>query len=218
MNRLGVFLIDDHGVLRHGLRMLIDSQADMHVVGEAERGRGVSALLDNTTADVVVLDISMPDISGVQVAAEIRGSHPNVKIVALSRHAEKAYVQQMLEAGAMGYVRKQTEAAVLLAAIRAVAGGEKYLDPSIAGKLFETHGSRTAKKDVGGLHALTPREREIVTLVAYGHTNKEIAGSLGITVKTVETHKTNIMQKLELTSRADVVRFALSQGWLEKSS
>jgi two-component system, NarL family, response regulator NreC len=214
---INVFLIDDHGVLRQGLRMLIDSQPDMLVVGEAERGRGIVDLLRDLEMlpDVVVLDISMPDINGARVAAEIRAELPQVKVVALTRHAENAYVQQMLQAGATGYVLKQTAADVLISAIRAVAGGDTYLDQAVAGKLI---GSMTAARGLssGNRDELTPREREIVTMVAYGHTNKEIASVLGITVKTVETHKSNIMQKLEMTSRADLVRFALTQGWLEK--
>jgi two-component system, NarL family, response regulator NreC len=212
MSRLRVFLIDDHAVLRHGLRMLIDAQPDMLVVGEAEHGREVIGALERARPDVVVLDISMPDISGAKVAAEIRASLPQTKIVALTRHAEKAYVQQMLHAGATGYVLKQTAAEVLIAAMRAVAAGNTYLDRAVAGKLVEALGNLRG----GAPDSLTPREREIVTMVAYGHTNKEIASALGITVKTVETHKTNIMQKLELTSRAELVKFALTQGWLEK--
>lgn len=214
MTKLNIFLIDDHAVLRQGLRMLIDSQPDMQVVGESERGRGiVDDIRGGTIPDVVVLDISIPDISGAKVAEEIRTGLPQVKIVVLTRHAEKAYVQQMLQAGATGYVLKQTAAESLLAAIRAVAGGDTYLDHAVAGKLIESI-SRGASP--GGTTALTPREREIVTMVAYGHTNKEIANALGITVKTVETHKSNIMQKLEITSRAELVRFALTQGWLER--
>lgn len=216
MTTLNIFLVDDHGVLRQGLRMLIDSQPDMRVVGEAERGRGlIDELRQGTRPDVVVLDVSMPDISGARVAAEIREALPQIKIVALTRHAEKAYVQQMLKAGATGYVLKQTAADVLIAAIRAVAGGDTYLDRSVAGKLIDSFAGSRGSADRGPA-MLTPREREIVTMVAYGHTNKEIAGALGITVKTVETHKTNVMQKLELTSRAELVRFALNQGWLVK--
>ena len=215
MKKLNVFLVDDHGVLRQGLRMLIDAQPDMHVVGEADRGRGVvdQLMRQPVPPDVVVLDISMPDINGARVASEIRAALPQVKIVALTRHAEKAYVQQMLQAGATGYVLKQTAADVLISAIRAVAGGVTYLDHAVAGKLIESFAGvrRTSAPDL-----LTTREREIVTMVAYGHTNKEIASALGITVKTVETHKTNIMQKLEITSRSELVRFALTQGWLEK--
>ncbi|HEY0139722.1 MAG TPA: response regulator transcription factor [Thermoanaerobaculia bacterium] len=215
MKKLNVFLVDDHAVLRHGLRMLIDSQPDMCVAGESERGRNVvEELRRHDGLDVVILDISMPDISGASAAPEIRAALPHVKIVALTRHAEKAYVQQMLQAGATGYVLKQTAADVLIAAIRSVASGGTYIDPAVAGKLLDSRGHSRVPEH--GTSSVTPREREIATMVAYGHTNKEIAVALGITVKTVETHKSNIMQKLELTSRAELVRFAMTQGWLEK--
>jgi two-component system response regulator NreC len=209
-----VFLIDDHGILRHGLRMLIDAQRDMQVVGEAERGRdALAALRAAGGADVVVLDISMPDTTGWDVAAQLRDSQPELRIVALTRHAEKAYVQQMLQSGASGYVLKQTAGDALIEAIRTVAGGGTFLDPAVAGKLFDS-GARTLRGNAS--HDLTAREREVLTMVAYGHTNKEIASVLGVTVKTVETHKANGMQKLEITSRADLVRFALAQGWLQR--
>jgi two-component system, NarL family, response regulator NreC len=214
---IGVFLIDDHAVVREGLCMLIEAQPDMRVVGEADRGRGVVDVISRTEnpADVVVLDVSMPDASGPAVAADIRRQFPGTKILALTRHAEKAYVQQMLQAGATGYVLKQTVAGILITAIRAVVEGGTYLDPAVAGKLTSsfTHGRSTGR--IGGA-VLTPREQEILVMVAYGHTNKEIANTLGITGKTVETHKANLMEKLELNSRAALVRFALTQGWLEK--
>lgn len=213
MTRTRIFLIDDHAVVRQGLRLLIDSQADMQVVGEFERGRGAAeAVTAAGGADVVVLDISMPDTTGLRVAAELREALPAIKIVALTRHAEKAYVQQMLQNGANGYVLKQTAGDVLLEAIRTVMRGGTYLDPAVAGKMFES-----ASPVRGAVCAdVTPREREVLTLVAWGHTNKEIASILGITVKTVESHKANAMQKLEIGSRADLVRFALAQGWLER--
>ena len=208
-----MFLIDDHGVLRQGLRLLIDSQPDMRVVGEAERGRGAAEAIERAGgADAVVLDISMPDVTGPQVAVELRSALPSTKIVALTRHGEKAYIQQMLQCGVNGYVLKQTAGDVLLSAIRTVLEGGTYLDPSVAGKLFETH----APLRGAGSHELTAREREVLTMVAWGHTNKEIATRLGITVKTVESHKTNAMQKLEIGSRADLVRYALTQGWMER--
>jgi two-component system response regulator NreC len=213
MTKARVFLIDDHGVLRQGLRLLIDAQPDMVVVGEAERGRGASdAVVRAGGADVVVVDISMPDTTGPNVAAELRAALPSAKIVALTRHAEKAYVQQMLQNGATGYVLKQTAGDALLTAIRTTVQGGTYLDPAVAGKVFDSaspvRGARTGD--------VTPREREVLTMVAWGHTNKEIASVLGITVKTVETHKTNAMEKLEIGSRADLVRYAMAQGWLER--
>lgn len=213
MKKTRVFLIDNHAVVRQGLRLLVDSQSDMHVVGDSERGRGaVEAVSAVGGADVVVLDISMPDTTGLQVAIELREALPAIKIVALTRHAEKAYVQRMLQNGANGYVLKQTVGDVLFEAIRTVMRGGTYLDPAVAGKMFES-----ALPLRGAVSAdVTSREREVLTLVAWGHTNKEIASILGITIKTVESHKTNAMHKLEIGSRADLVRFALAQGWLER--
>ncbi|HEX6096971.1 MAG TPA: response regulator transcription factor [Thermoanaerobaculia bacterium] len=213
MTKTGVFLIDDHGVLRQGLRLLIDGQPDMRVVGEAERGCGAYEAVERAGgADVIVVDISMPDITGPQVAAELRAALPSAKIVALTRHAEKAYVQQMLQNGATGYVLKQTAGDALLTAIRTVMAGGTYLDPAVAGKVL------AAASQVRGVGTgeITAREREVLTMVAWGHTNKEIASVLGITVKTVETHKMNAMQKLEIGSRADLVRYAMTQGWLDR--
>lgn len=214
MTPIRVFLVDDHSVLRRGLQLLIDGQFDMTVVGDAGSGRDtLAAIAAAGGADVVVLDVSMPEVHGSQVARDLHTASPNVKIIALTRHAERAYVQQMLASGASGYVLKQTAAEVLITAIRTVVTGGTFLDPAIAGKVIDS-GMRSPRGT--GTGELTGREHEVLTLVAYGHTNKEIAARLGITVKTVETHKTNAMQKLEITSRAEVVRFALEQGWLEK--
>jgi len=213
MSKTRVFLIDDHAVLRQGLRMMIDAQADLKVVGEAERGRGAAeAIARAGGADVVVLDVSMPDTTGPKVAADIHAALPAVKVVALTRHTEKAYVQQMLSNGANGYVLKQTAGEVLLSAIRTVLTGGTYLDPAVAGKMFEPG---TPLRGAGSAD-LTPRELEVLTMVAWGHTYKEIAAVLGITVKTVETHKANAMQKLGIGSRADLVRYAMEQGWLQR--
>ena len=211
MSRTRVFLVDDHAVLRHGLRLLLESQGDMQVVGESGSGRGVpEAVAQAGGVDVVVLDISMPDAAGHNVASELRASFPSAKIVALTRHGEKAYVQQMLQHGVSAYVLKQTAPDVLLAAIRTVAHGNTYLDPAVADKIAPRRPAevRRASDD------LTPREREVLIMVAQGHTNKEIASVLEIAVKTVETHKANVMEKLEIRSRAELVRFALEQGWL----
>jgi two-component system, NarL family, response regulator NreC len=213
MTKARVFLIDDHGVVRQGLHLLIDSQSDMEVVGEAERGRDAPfAVSQAGVVDVVILDISMPDTTGIRVAADLRAALPDVRIVALTRHAEKAYIQQMLQNGASGYVLKQTAGDALLESIRTVMRGGTYLDPAVAGKMFES-----VSPVRGGVATdITAREREVLTLVAWGHTNKEISSILGITVKTVESHKANAMQKLEIASRADLVRFALAKGWLDR--
>lgn len=215
MNRVKVFLVDDHDIVRQGLRLLIDAEPDMRVVGEAAHARGLRDAVRSAGAEVVVIDVSMPGISGAEAAADLRKSVPDVKIVALTRHTEKPYVQQMMRSGASAYILKQNGAATLIEAMRAVVRGGTYLDPAIAGKFVER-----LTKDASPAHSateLTPREEQIATMVAYGHTNKEIAAALGITVKTVETHKSNIMEKLGLTSRAQLVQFALEHGWVDRS-
>jgi two-component system response regulator NreC len=214
LTKCRVFLIDDHAVLRQGLRLLIDGQPDLQVVGESEGGRdAVAAIAHAGGADVIVLDVSMPDATGPAVAAEIHASLPSAKIIALTRHGERAYVQQMLQKGASGYVLKQTAGNALISAIRTVLDGGTYLDPAVAGKMIE---SSKAPRGAGGAQ-LTEREQEVLKMVAWGHTNKEIASILGITVKTVETHKMNGMQKLEITSRADLVLYAMTLGWLKRT-
>lgn len=212
MNEIRIFLIDDHGVLREGLQLLLDAQPDMLVVGESAQGRGVVEALKNARPDVVILDVSMPDISGAHAAAAVREALPELKILALTRHDEKAYVQQMLAAGASGYVLKRTAAEVLVAAIRSVAAGGTYLDPAVAGKMMDVP---VRLRDGGATGLLTTREQEVLSMVALGHSNKEIAATLGVTVKTIETHKSNGMAKLDLHTRAELVRFALAEGWMK---
>lgn len=213
MNRCRVFLIDDHAVVREGLRLLIEAQSDLKVVGETGVGRdAVDAVRRAGGADVALLDISMPDMSGTQVAAELHAALPSLSIVALTRHPERAYIQQMLRHGTRGYVLKQTTGDVLLSAIRTVRAGGTYLGPAVAARVVNA--SWEERHDVRD--DLTPREREVLVMVAYGHTNKEIASVLGITVKTVETHKANGMQKLNISSRAELVAFALDQNWLQR--
>jgi DNA-binding NarL/FixJ family response regulator len=216
--KIRVFLVDDHMVLRQGLRLLIDAQPDMLVVGEAAGGRGVTDAVARAGADVVVMDISMPDLSGIRATEELRRMGINAKVLALTRHSEHGYLQQMLQAGAQGYALKQTAAETLIEAIRTVARGGMYFDPAVAGKVTESFAGRRSPSSSTDHHSLTSREQQIVTMVAHGYTNKEIASSLGITVKTVESHKTRIMQKLGITSRAGLVRFVILQGWLATSS
>ena len=216
--KIRVFLVDDHMVLRQGLRLLIDGQADMYVVGEAAGGRGVTDAVARAGAEVVVMDISMPDLSGIRATEEMRRMNINAKVLALTRHSEHGYLQQMLQAGAKGYALKQTAAETLIEAIRTVAHGGIEVHAAVAGKVTETFASRRSASSSPDRHSLTSREQQIVTMVAHGYTNKEIASSLGITVKTVESHKTRIMQKLGITSRAGLVRFVILQGWLDTSS
>ena len=210
MKKIRVLLADDHETVRQGLKLLIDSQPDMEVVAEAGDGR---AALDAATAlqpSVAVLDVSMPEMNGLTATRGLRDTAPSTAIVALTRYGDDAYVRELLGAGALGYVLKQSPSSELVDAIRAVAAGRRYLDRSLAARVAGTMlPSRRREKP-----QITERETEVLRLTALGHSNKDIANSLDLSVKTVEVHKANAMRKTGLAGRTDVVRYALLQGWL----
>jgi DNA-binding NarL/FixJ family response regulator len=209
--KIAVFLVDDHAIIRDGLKLLINGQIDMHVVGETGHGRNLGQFVQESGAEVVIMDVSMPGVGGARATADLKRQQPGIVVLALTRHGEKGYLRQMLDNGASGYVLKQAPAGELINALRTVCRGGTYIDPSIAGKIIPRHHGQRLQP---GEHLLTDREQEIATMIALGHTNKEVASLLGISVKTVEAHKTNVMEKLEITSRAGLVRFAITHGWL----
>lgn len=215
--RLRVFLADDHAVLREGLKMLVDAQADMECVGEAADGRAAVRAVTELMPDVAVLDVSMPELNGLQAAERIKSCCPGVRVLTLTRHTDDGYLQQLLKAGADGYVLKQSASQVLLAAIRAVAAGQTFLDPAITGKVVGSYVAKAAGKGGAPQTEPSPREQEVLRLIAWGHSNKEIAARLDLSVKTVEVHKANAMRKLGMTSRIDIVRYAILQGWLQNT-
>ena len=213
-----VVIADDHAVVRDGLRALVEAQPGLVVVGEAGDGHEAWQRTCELLPDVLVLDLSMPGVGGLEAAERVAKDCPSVRVVALTMHEERGYVSQLLRAGAAGYVLKRTASSELVRAIRAVAAGGTYVDSSLAGALLTDapvrpqHSASAARRTPRG--ELTVRETEVLKLVAHGHTNKEIAATLAIGVKTVETHKTNGMTKLGLTSRAALVRFSMEVGWL----
>ncbi len=209
-----VLIADDHGIVRDGLRALVEAQPGLHVVGEARDGQEAWQRSCELRPDVLVLDLSMPVASGADAAMRINRDCPEVRILALTMHEERGYVAQLLRAGAAGYVLKRTASLELVRAIRAVAAGGSYIDPSLAGTLLTDGRSRATTGVHPKVADVTAREREVLRHVALGYTNKELAAALEISVKTVETHKANAMTKLGLTSRAALVRFAMQQGWL----
>lgn len=218
-----VVIADDHAVVRDGLRALVDAQPGLEVVGEAADGDEAHRQACALAPDVLLLDLSMPRVGGAEAAERIAADCPAVRVLVLTMHEERGYVARLLRAGAAGYVLKRTPSAELVRAIRAVAAGGTYVDPSLAGALLiEQAQQRPARSEApkgpgGTANApadLTRREAEVLRLVARGHSNKEVGAALEISVKTVETHKANGMSKLGLGGRAALVRFALDRDWL----
>jgi DNA-binding NarL/FixJ family response regulator len=211
---LRILLADDHVTVRHGLRLLIDSQADMQVISEASDGH---AAMQNAIAlkpDVIVMDISMPGMNGLAATRALKKRQPDLVVVTLTRHGDDAYIQELLRAGVSGYVLKQSAPTELLQAIRAAAAGGQYLDSAITARVTARLLGRTDKGHQPAA-TLSEREAEVLRRIAAGYSNKEIAGRLSLSVKTVEAHKANAMRKLGLTGRIDIMKYAVLQGWLE---
>lgn len=214
MKKLRVFVADDHAVLRDGLKALVNGQPDMEVVGEADNGRVTVERAKELMPEILLMDISMPDLNGVAAAELLRQECPTVKILVLTAYKDKGYLDRFLKVGASGYVLKLSAAEELIGAIRQVAAGGVYLDPQMADRITEGYVRSHLLKGEVRQRELTMREEEVLRLIAQGHSNKEISNSLKISVKTVESHKANLMQKLELRTRTEIVRYALRQGWL----
>jgi len=212
--RLRILVADDHATVRQGLKLLIDSQSDMTVVGEVADGKGVLEQADALTPDIVVMDISMPGMNGLIATRMLKRVQPDVAIVALTRHEDGAYLEELLRAGASGYVLKQSAPAEFLRAIRAVAAGGVYLDPAMTSGVADGLLDRDRAASRRPPAPISERESDVLRLIAIGHSNKEVAAQLGISVKTVEVHKSNAMRKLGMTGRVDVIRYAVLQGWL----
>jgi two-component system, NarL family, response regulator NreC len=209
---INVVLAEDHSTVREGLKILVNSQQDMTVVGEASNGiAAIKAVKDNLT-DVVVMDITMPQMNGLKATRKIKSEFPKIKILALTRHADDSYLRQLLGAGADGYILKQSAPAELINAIRIVGDGGSYIDSSLAGRAMQNfaRGPHSGPDD-----DVTPREMEVIRLVAWGYSTKEIAAQCEVSVKTAEAAKSSAMQKLHMKNRIDIVRYAITQGWLE---
>ena len=208
-----LLLVDDHAVVRSGLKMLLASEADVEIVGEAGSGSEAVAAAGSERPNVILMDIGLPDMTGIEAARLIKSKFPSIAIVALTIHEDEEYFFKMLEAGASGYVPKRAAPEELVTAIRAAASGEVYLYPSLAKLLVKDYLSQEREQENKlTLDGLTDREQEVLSLLAEGATNDEIAASLVISPKTVERHRENIMRKLNLHSRAELVRYAIRKG------
>ena len=207
-----VVLVDDHAILRSGLRRVLDAEADIEVVGEAESAeRAVFEALANKP-DVVVMDLVMPGKSGIEGMPAVFQAAPDVRVLVLSMQDDPRYVREAFEAGAAGYVLKEAADTEVVGALRAVAAGERYVHPTLGARLVAAEAEERKRAEAD---PLSEREREVLRLLALGHTNQEIAKMLYISVRTAETHRAHIMQKLRLSSRAELVRYALENGLIE---
>jgi DNA-binding NarL/FixJ family response regulator len=214
MTEIRVALVDDHPVVLAGIAALLQSAPDISVVGSAATGADALALIEEHAPDLAVIDISLPDMSGVSLAQTILAKHPEIRIITLTVHESRAYVQSLLLAGVKGYVLKRAAADDLIRAVRAVAAGGVYLDPSVAEQALPTAAADRASSRAGS-EELSPREEAVLKFTAQGFSNKEIAGRLEISIKSVETYKARAALKFDLRSRADIVRYGVSRGWLD---
>ena len=215
VERVRVLIAEDHGTVREGMRLIVGREPDMEVVGEAADGREAVRLARELEPDVVLMDISMPGMDGLEATRRLQEACPRVRVLALTRHDDYGFLTEMVRAGASGYVLKQCSPSDLVQAVRAVAAGQNYLDPSVTGKVLSGYTGRRPGNDAG--ESITEREEEVLRLIARGHSNKEIAARLSVSVKTVEAHKANGMRKLGLADRTAIVDYAIFRGWMQNN-
>ena len=207
-----VLLADDHKIVRDGLRTLLEKNAEVKVVGEAEDGRTAVQLAKKLSPDIVIMDVAMPDLNGIEATRQVVAEHPGVKVIAVSMHSDKRFVAEMLKAGASAYLSKDYAFDELEKVIRTVMANKVYLSPDISGVVVESYVRHTPKPESTAFSLLSDREREVLQLVAEGKTAKEIAEHLHVSIKTIETHRTNIMTKLNIHRVAELTKYAIREG------
>jgi DNA-binding NarL/FixJ family response regulator len=211
MKRIRILLADDHAVVRQGFRMILAAQPDMEIVGEAGNGREAVELAERLKPEVVVMDVSMPELNGIEATRRLAASTPHSRVLALSMHKDSVYVREILRAGARGYLLKDSVADDLVSAVRAVGSGEGYISPRVSNAVLDDYRRHVTNP----IDMLTSREREVLQMLAEGKTNKEIAGLLNLSPYTVEAHRGRVMEKLNLHTVADLVRFAVRNGLVD---
>src|SRR5450755_398044 len=211
MKRTRILLADDHAVVRQGFKMILGAQADMEIVGEAANGREAVELAAQLNPDIVVMDVAMPELNGIEATRRLLAANPHIRVIALSMHKDSVYVREILRAGARGYLLKDSISSDLLAAVRAVARGEGYLSPGVSDAVLNDYRRHVTDP----IDLLSSREREVLQMIAEGKTNKEIATVLNLSVYTVDAHRGRIMEKLNLHSVTDLVRFAVRCGLVD---
>lgn len=212
---ISIVLVDDHELVRQGLRALLESRSDFVVLGEAGDGHEAIRLVKKLEPDVMVLDVEMPDFNGIEVAKRVSALNLRTKILALSMHAERQYVSEMMASGASGYILKKSAIEELETAIRKVVSNKMFCSPSLISTVMEDYAERLAHDKVSGLSKLTPREVEVLKLIAEGLSTKEIAAALNLSIKTIDTHRQQIMRKLEIHSIVELAKFAIREGLVE---
>ena len=208
-----IVVADDHKIVRDGLQSLLEKQPDMEVVGEADNGRTAVSLAQELSPDIVILDIAMPELNGIEATRQLTLKNPKVKVLALSMHSDRRFVAQMFRSGASGYLLKDCAFEELVAAIRAVVTGQTYLSPGITNMMVRDYVRRLSSDDSSKSDLLTSRECEVLQLLAEGNSTKEIASQLNVSIKTVETHRLQIMGKLDIHSVAQLTKFAVREGY-----
>jgi DNA-binding NarL/FixJ family response regulator len=211
MKRIRILLADDHAVVRQGFKMILSAQDDMEIVGEAGNGREAVEQAEKLRPDIVVMDVAMPELNGIEATRRLSASMPHTRIIALSMHKDNVYVREILRAGARGYLLKDSGAGDLVSAIRAVASGESYLSPAVSNAVLDDYRRHVTNP----IDLLTSREREVLQMLAEGKTNKEIAVVLNLSVYTVDAHRGRIMEKLNVHSINELVRFAVRNGLID---
>jgi two-component system response regulator NreC len=218
LNKIRVLVADDHTIVREGVRILLEAQPDIEVVGEAADGQEALERVRELLPDIVLIDIAMPNLNGLEATRAIKRDYPSIQTIALTMYESDEYFFQILNAGASGYILKKAASADLLTAIRAVYAGEVFLYPSVARRLVADYLSRVKSgEEKSSYDGLTAREREVLKLIAEGHTNQVIADKLVISPSTVQTHRTRIMQRLNLHNRAELIQYAMRKGLLDRA-
>lgn len=207
-----ILLADDHKITRQGLRSLLEDQPDMEVIAEADQGRTAVSLAAELRPNVVIMDVTMPDLNGIEATKQILAHSPNIKIIALSMHSDTLFISEMLKSGASGYLLKDCAFDELADAIRSVVAGKMYLSPSISGIVVDDYLHRLSKVEAPDSNTLTDREREVLQLIAEGKSTKQTALKLHVSIKTIETHRRQIMHKLNIFSVAELTKYAVRKG------
>lgn len=217
MSSIRVLIAEDHQTVREGLELILKAQPDIEVVGEAGDGQAAVEMAKALNPDIVIMDVSMPRLNGLKATRELQRSLPHVKVLTLTRHNDDGYLQQLLRAGVSGYVLKQSPSTELLQAVRAIAAGRQYLDSALTHRVVGSFVEKSNARNSAPQREPSERESEVLRLIAGGHSNKEIATRLDLSVKTVEVHKANAMRKLGMKSRIDIVQYAMLRGWLDEA-